>query len=187
MKVAAGGFKRLAASQERFTSKYQQCLFDRPAAASAKEVLRRKSHCSERATAVKGPPQRKTPKEVKISKAEKARKSESVWKAASSLKSTCHNQELSKYSRVSRCGLNARSCSGVNSIALIKFSWIWPTECAYMRGHICAEYSPSVHSVNGPVHSLRCGAGVYSANEPVQSLRVGLREWTGLSAEGHPP
>jgi len=56
-----------------------------------------------------------------------------------------------------------------------------------MRGHMCAEYSLSVHSVNGPVHSLRWGAGVYSANEPVQSLRVGLREWTGLSAEGHPP
>jgi len=28
---------------------------------------------------------------------------------------------------------------------------------------------------------------VCSANEPVQSLRVGLREWTGLSAEGHLP
>jgi len=56
-----------------------------------------------------------------------------------------------------------------------------------MRGHMCAEYSPSVHSVTGPVHSRRWGAGVHSANEPVQSLRVGLREWTGLSAEGHPP
>jgi len=42
-----------------------------------------------------------------------------------------------------------------------------------MCGHMCAEYSPSVHSVNGPVHSLRWGAGVYSANEPVQALRVG--------------
>jgi len=101
--------------------------------------------------------------------------------------STWYNQELSKYGRVSRCGLNARSCSGVNAIALIKFSWICPAGCAYMRGHMCAEYSPSVHSVNGPVHSLRWGAGVHSANEPDQSLRVGLREWTGLSAEGHPP
>jgi len=52
---------------------------------------------------------------------------------------------------------------------------------------MCVKYSPGVHSVNGLVHSLRSGAGVYSANEPVQSLRVGLREWTGLSAEGHPP
>jgi len=56
-----------------------------------------------------------------------------------------------------------------------------------MREHMYAEYSPSVHSVNGPVQSLRWGAGVHSANELVQSLRVGLREWAGLSAEGHPP
>ena len=28
---------------------------------------------------------------------------------------------------------------------------------------------------------------LHSANEPVQSLRVGLREWTGLTAEQHPP
>jgi hypothetical protein len=98
-----------------------------------------------------------------------------------------YDQELSRYCRVSPCGLNARSCSGVNALALITFSWIWPTECAYMRGHVCAEYSPSVHSVNGPVHSVRWGAGVYSTNEPLESLRVGLREWTGLSVEGHPP
>jgi len=52
---------------------------------------------------------------------------------------------------------------------------------------MCAKYSPGVDLVNGPVHSLRWGAGVYSANEPVQSLRVELREWTSLSAEGHPP
>ena len=108
---------------------------------------------------------------------ESRQKPESAW----------YNQELSKYGRVLACGLNACSCSGVNAIALIKFSWIWPPECAYMRGHMCAEYSPSVHSLNGPVHSLRWGAGVYSANELVQSLRVGLREWTGFSAEGHPP
>jgi len=50
-----------------------------------------------------------------------------------------------------------------------------------------AEHSPSVHSMNRPVHSRRRGAGVHSADEPVQSLRVGLREWTSLSAEGHPP
>jgi hypothetical protein len=42
-------------------------------------------------------------------------------------------------------------------------------------------------SVNEPVHSRRWGTGVYSTDEPVQSWRVGLREWTGLSAEGHPP
>jgi len=44
-----------------------------------------------------------------------------------------------------------------------------------------------VCSANEPVQSRRWGAGVHSANEPVQSLRVGLRDWTGLSAEGHPP
>jgi len=44
-----------------------------------------------------------------------------------------------------------------------------------------------VCSANEPVHSLRWGTGVHSGNEPVQSRRVGLREWTGLSAEGHPP
>jgi len=49
------------------------------------------------------------------------------------------------------------------------------------------EHSPSIHSVDGLVHSPRWGAGVHSAKEPVQSRRVGLREWTGLSAEGHPP
>jgi hypothetical protein len=49
------------------------------------------------------------------------------------------------------------------------------------------EHSSSVHSVNGPVHTRRWGAGVHSAKEPVQSRRVGLREWTGLSAEEHPP
>jgi hypothetical protein len=51
--------------------------------------LQRKSHCSERATAAKRPPQRKTPKEVKISKPEsvpKSIRSESLWKAAKSLK-----------------------------------------------------------------------------------------------------
>jgi hypothetical protein len=45
--------------------------------------------CSERATAANGPPQHKTQKELKISKPEMVRKSirsESVWKAAKSLK-----------------------------------------------------------------------------------------------------
>jgi len=108
---------------------------------------------------------------------ESIQKPESMW----------YLQELSKYGRVSQCGLNAPSCSRLNAIALSKFSQIWPAKCAYMRGHMYVKHSPSVHSVNGPVHPRRWGAGVYSANEPVQSLRVGLREWTGLSAEGHPP
>jgi hypothetical protein len=82
VKVTAGGCKRLAASLQRSTSKNQLHLFDRPAESSAEEVLQRKKFCSERATAAEGP-QRKTQKEVKISKPEKVRKSirsESVWK-----------------------------------------------------------------------------------------------------------
>jgi hypothetical protein len=49
----------------------------------------RKKICSKRATAAKWPPQRKTQKEVKISKPEMVRmsiRSESMWKAANSLK-----------------------------------------------------------------------------------------------------
>jgi hypothetical protein len=49
----------------------------------------RKRFCTERDIAAKGPLQRKTQKEVKIFKPERARKiirSESVWKAAKSLK-----------------------------------------------------------------------------------------------------
>jgi len=89
VKVAAGGCKRLAASLQKTTSKNQLRLIDRQAESSAKEVLQRKRFGSERATAAKGPLQRKTQKEVKISKSERARKSirsESVWKAAKSPK-----------------------------------------------------------------------------------------------------
>jgi hypothetical protein len=53
------------------------------------KVLQRKGHCSETATSAEGPVQRKTQREVKISKPEMARKtirSESVWKVANSLK-----------------------------------------------------------------------------------------------------
>jgi hypothetical protein len=51
--------------------------------------MQQKSFCSQRDTAVKGPPQRKTQQEVKISKPERVQKSirsESVWKAAKILK-----------------------------------------------------------------------------------------------------
>jgi len=82
--------------------------------------------------------------------------------------------------------LNERSCATVNAIALIKLSWLWLAECAYMREHVCAEYPPIVHSVKRPFHSLGCGAVVCSVNEPVQSLRVGLRDWASLSVVGHP-
>ena len=138
MEVAARGCKRLAASLQRTASKDQLRLFDRPTessvkevlqrkrfcserATAAEEVLQRKSHCSERATAAKGPPQRKTQKEVKISKPERARK---CVESSRKPESTWYFQKLSNYSRVSRCGLNARSCSGLIAIALIKFSCI---------------------------------------------------------------
>jgi hypothetical protein len=89
VKVTAGGCKRLAASLQRTISNNQLRLFDRPAASSATEILQRKRFCNERATAAEGPLQRKTQKEVKISKPERARKSirsESMWKAAKILK-----------------------------------------------------------------------------------------------------
>jgi hypothetical protein len=69
--------------------KNQLHLFDRQAESSAKKVLQRKRFCSERATAAKGPLQRKTQEVVKISKSERVRnsiRSESVWKAAESPK-----------------------------------------------------------------------------------------------------
>jgi hypothetical protein len=72
VKVAAGGCKRPAASLQRTASNDQLRLFDKSAESSAKEVS-----------------QRKTQKEVKISKSETARKSirsKSVWNAAESLK-----------------------------------------------------------------------------------------------------
>jgi len=127
---------------------------------AAKESLQRKSHCSERATAAKVPLQRKcrccseratAAKDAKSGKnlpAEKSANDRLQRKCVESSQkpeSTWYNQELSKYGRVSRCGLNAHSCSGVNAIALIKLSWLWPAECAYMCGHMCTEYSPSVH------------------------------------------
>jgi hypothetical protein len=90
VKVAAAGCKRLAASLQRTASKDQLRLFDRPAESivKAKEILQRKGYCSERATAAKGPLQRKTQKVVQITMPEWARKSirsESVWKVAERL------------------------------------------------------------------------------------------------------
>jgi len=65
VKVAAGECKRQAASlqrtaaKDRIAAKDRLRLFNKLAESSAKEVLQQKSHCSERATAAKGPPQRK--------------------------------------------------------------------------------------------------------------------------------
>ena len=118
VKVAAGGCKRLAASLQRSTSKNHLRLSDRPAESSAKEVMQRKRFRSERATAAKGSPQRKTQKAVKICKPERARK---CVESSRKPESTWYFQEFSKYSRVSRCGLIARSCSRLNA-GLIKFS-----------------------------------------------------------------
>jgi len=76
-------------------------------------------------------------------------------------------------------------------VALIKFSWIWPAEYAYMREHICVQsihrvYTPwmdwSIHGGGVQGYTLRKNqsshGGWDSVNGPVSPRRDILRDWT---------